>query len=199
MHSRCEPCSGEVVEAILHSESDFSIRLYDPKIHPWREDEICKAESIAFAANHDIPFIDADDNKEERLNRAKKMQWIPERGRRCTLCFDMHFGRSNVGWVSKLPVEMIVVPNEIRRVGSWKETLQQLHHSKSAFRLDPILAPIGFGFAASLERFFETRRRHPATSIMMGVGNLTELTEIDSSGINFLLAAICEELKIGSD
>jgi dihydropteroate synthase len=34
--------------------------------------------------------------------------------------------------------------------------------------------------------------------MMMGIGNLTELTEVDSAGVNFLLAAICEELRIHS-
>ena len=61
-----------------------------------------------------------------------------------------------------------------------------------------MIEPIGFGFAASLQRYFETRRRYPDAAMMMGVGNLTELTEVDSAGINFLLAALCEELRIGS-
>ena len=34
--------------------------------------------------------------------------------------------------------------------------------------------------------------------MLMGVGNLTELSEVDSSGINFLLAAVCQELQVHS-
>ncbi|HBB75748.1 MAG TPA: dihydropteroate synthase, partial [Planctomycetaceae bacterium] len=48
-------------------------------------------------------------------------------------------------------------------------------------RLDPVLEPIGFGFAASLGRYLEVRRRHPAAEMMMGIGNLTELTDVDSA------------------
>lgn len=106
--------------------------------------------------------------------------------------------RTNVDWASQLPVEFVVVPDEIRVIDSWTETLQQLAQAGRTFRLDPILEPIGFGFTASLERYYEIRRRHPATSMMMGIGNLTELTEVDSAGVNFLLAAICEELQVGS-
>jgi dihydropteroate synthase len=34
--------------------------------------------------------------------------------------------------------------------------------------------------------------------MMMGVGNLTELTDVDSAGVNTILAGLCEELKIQS-
>ena len=50
------------------------------------------------------------------------------------------------------------------------------------FRIDPILEPIGFGFAASLGRYLEVRRRYPEAAMMMGIGNLTELTDVDSAG-----------------
>src|SRR5213075_37069 len=59
-----------------------------------------------------------------------------------------------------------------------------------------ILEPIGFGFMASLERYAEARRRHPGAAMLMGIGNLTELTAADSTGVNALLIAICQELGI---
>lgn len=105
---------------------------------------------------------------------------------------------TNAEWARALPVEFVVVPDDIRAIASWDGTLHQLTEAGRAFRLDPVLEPVGFGFTASLERYYETRRRRPAASMMMGVGNLTELSEVDSAGINFLLAAICEELQIGS-
>jgi dihydropteroate synthase-like protein len=59
-----------------------------------------------------------------------------------------------------------------------------------------VLEPIGFGFMASLERFAEARRRYPDAELMMGIGNITELTAADSTGVNALLIAICQELGI---
>jgi dihydropteroate synthase-like protein len=64
------------------------------------------------------------------------------------------------------------------------------------YLIDPILAPITFGFAESLARYAEARRRFPQAEILMGVGNVTELTDADSTGINALLTGVMSELQI---
>jgi dihydropteroate synthase-like protein len=64
--------------------------------------------------------------------------------------------------------------------------------------LDPILDPIHFGFVPSLLRYAELRRRLPQAQMMMGTGNLTELTEADSSGVTAMLMGVCSELAIGN-
>jgi len=64
--------------------------------------------------------------------------------------------------------------------------------------LDPILDPVHFGFVPSLLRYAELRRLLPRAEIMMGTGNLTELTEADSAGITAMLMGICSELEIGN-
>ena len=63
------------------------------------------------------------------------------------------------------------------------------------FLADSILDPIPFGLLASLGRYQRLRSRYPEVDIMMGVGNLTELTEADTSGINALLFGIAAELR----
>ncbi|PZR92181.1 MAG: dihydropteroate synthase [Hyphomicrobiales bacterium] len=65
-----------------------------------------------------------------------------------------------------------------------------------SFIVDPILDPIHFGFAESLTRYVDTRRRLPGAGMMMGTGNLTELTEADSGGIAAILVGLCSELDI---
>jgi dihydropteroate synthase-like protein len=62
--------------------------------------------------------------------------------------------------------------------------------------LDPILDPIHFGFVNSLQRYAELRRLLPAAEILMGTGNLTELTDADSGGVTATLLGICSELHI---
>jgi dihydropteroate synthase-like protein len=62
--------------------------------------------------------------------------------------------------------------------------------------LDPILDPIHFGFSASLARYVELRRRLPDAEMLMGTGNLTELTDADSGGITAMLLGVCSELRI---
>lgn len=94
LHSCCAPCSGEVMEAILASGIEFAIYFYNPNIHPRKEYDIRKDENIRFAEQHGIPFIDADYDRDDWFKRAKGMEHEPERGIRCTMCFDMRFERT---------------------------------------------------------------------------------------------------------
>ncbi len=97
--------------------------------------------------------------------------------------------------------EVVVIPQRPRDA-DWFESLrrsvEKLDAWRVPYRVDPIIEPIGLGFAASLERYAIARRALPDAEIMMGVGNLTELTDVDSAGINVLLAAFCQELGIRS-
>lgn len=105
---------------------------------------------------------------------------------------------SNVDWASQLDAELVAIPDTPFSIDSLEAVVEKLERAEARFRIDPILEPIGFGFAQSLSRYFEARRRWPDFAIMMGIGNLTELTEVDSAGVSFLLAGICEELRIRS-
>lgn len=62
--------------------------------------------------------------------------------------------------------------------------------------LDPVLDPIHFGFMASLKRYTDLRAALPDAEILMGTGNLTELTDADSVGITAALLGVCSELSI---
>lgn len=94
LHSCCAPCSGEVMEALFASDIDFAIFFYNPNIHPIQEYENRKQENIKFAEKHNIPFIDADYDKDNWFERIKGLEMEPERGKRCTACFDMRFERT---------------------------------------------------------------------------------------------------------
>ena len=94
MHSCCAPCSGEVMEAIMASGIEFTIFFYNPNIHPRKEYELRKDENIRFAEEHNIPIIDADYDVDNWYERARGMEDEPERGIRCTMCFDMRFERT---------------------------------------------------------------------------------------------------------
>ena len=94
--------------------------------------------------------------------------------------------------------EVVVIPDDIRDLNSMEGTMEYLEQQNVPFRIDPILEPIGLGFTQSLERYMQARRRWPEVEMMMGIGNITELTDVDSAGINVLLLAICQELKIRS-
>jgi dihydropteroate synthase len=104
----------------------------------------------------------------------------------------------NVDWAAGLGVEVVAIPDEPDDLDSLEPTIKRLEAAGGRFRVDPILEPFGHGFARSLERFFVARRRWPQVEMLMGVGNLTELTEVDSAGVNMILAGVCQELRVGS-
>ena len=82
------------MEAIVASGIDLAIFFYNPNIHPRREYEIRKQENIRFAQKMNIPFIDADYDTDNWFKRAKGLEFSPERGERCSMCFDMRFERA---------------------------------------------------------------------------------------------------------
>ncbi|MHC0448927.1 MAG: epoxyqueuosine reductase QueH [Candidatus Lariskella arthropodorum] len=94
LHSCCAPCAGEVMEAMLASEIDFTIFFYNPNIHPLKEYEMRKSENIRYAERFGISFVDADYDVQNWFAMAKGMENEPERGIRCTMCFDMRFLRT---------------------------------------------------------------------------------------------------------
>lgn len=94
LHSCCAPCSGEVMEAMLASGIDHTIFFYNPNIHPLKEYELRKNENIRFAEQFGVPFVDADYDRDNWFERARGMEHEPERGVRCTMCFDMRFERT---------------------------------------------------------------------------------------------------------
>ncbi len=94
LHSCCAPCSGEVIRALKELGISYSIFFYNPNIHPRREYEIRKNENIRFAEKNNVEFIDADYDLDNWFKRVKGLENCPERGERCTVCFDMRFERT---------------------------------------------------------------------------------------------------------
>lgn len=105
---------------------------------------------------------------------------------------------TNIDWAVELPVEWVLIPDETRSLDSLQPTIDAMRSAGRTFRIDPILDPVGVGFAAAIERYAEARRRWPDIPVMMGIGNVTELVEADTAGMNLLLAGLCGELGITS-
>jgi len=91
---------------------------------------------------------------------------------------------------------VVAIPDLGAPLDTLEPTLAELERRRIPYLIDPVLEPIGFGFMASLERYALARRRYPGAEMLMGIGNLTELTAADSTGVNALLMAICQELGI---
>ena len=96
--------------------------------------------------------------------------------------------------------EMAATPVLIGRTPADEESLsaaiEAMQKKGRAFYADSILDPIPFGFAESIARYLRLARRHPEAPILMGIGNLTELVEADTSGINALLFGLAAEIGV---
>jgi dihydropteroate synthase-like protein len=102
----------------------------------------------------------------------------------------------NMTLAPKLNCKVVVIPDFGEGLESLERNATQVEQCGVPYVLDPILDPISFGFTESLHRFYETRRRHPDAEMLMGLGNITELTDADSIGINAVMAGVVTELGI---
>jgi len=93
-------------------------------------------------------------------------------------------------------VRVVAIPEFGQGIDSLAPTLEALERHGVGCLIDPVIEPIGFGFTASLERYAEVHRRYPEAGQMMGVGNLTELTSADTTGVNAILLAIAQETGV---
>ena len=94
LHSCCAPCSGSMIKVLVDLGIQVTILWYNPNIHPRGEYEIRKQENMKYAIKLGIPFVDLDYDTKEWFARAKGMELDPERGARCTMCFDMRMERT---------------------------------------------------------------------------------------------------------
>jgi dihydropteroate synthase-like protein len=103
---------------------------------------------------------------------------------------------SNRHLAERLSATPVLIPDTPEDLDSLDETIAHLEKLGKPYLVDPIIEPIGAGFAASLGRYLEVRRRHPDAEMFMGIGNLTELTEADTTGVTAMLIGFCQELGI---
>ena len=102
----------------------------------------------------------------------------------------------NLALVSELACKVVVIPDFGEGLDSLERNVASVDALGASYVIDPILDPLSFGFTASLERYCEARRRYPEAEMLMGLGNLTELTDADSVGINAVMAGVIAELDI---
>ncbi len=135
------------------------------------------------AAGHGVSVDSADRNELER-------------GAAAGADYLLSLTEESLDIARRFPVTPILIPQPHGDLSSLIRCVEAAAAAGIPFIVDPILDPIHFGFAASIARYIETRRLLPEADIMMGTGNLTELTEADSSGVTALLLGLCSELFI---
>jgi dihydropteroate synthase-like protein len=102
-------------------------------------------------------------------------------------------------WIAdEVPATPVLIPRAPADEASLYEAVMQMRRRGRAFLADAILDPIPFGLTASIVRYHRLRERFSDVPIMLGIGNLTELTEADTTGINAVLFGIAAELNVAA-
>jgi len=91
---------------------------------------------------------------------------------------------------------VVAIPDFGAGLETLEPTLAALERAGIGYLIDPVIEPVGFGFMTSLERYAEIHRRYPEAGQLMGIGNITELTSADSTGVNAILMAVCQEVGV---
>ncbi|MGH8119417.1 MAG: DUF6513 domain-containing protein [Gammaproteobacteria bacterium] len=118
------------------------------------------------------------------------------RGGRAGADYLLSLKKSTLWIADEVPSIPVLIPEPHADMPGFYETIAEFSKKGGPFIVDSVLDPIHFGFTDSLARYHALRREFPEVEIMMGIGNITELTEADTTGINAVLFGIISELRI---
>ncbi len=107
--------------------------------------------------------------------------------------------KESTAWIAdEIGAMPVLIPEDSGDMDSLYRLVDIMEKKNRHYYADPILDPIHFGFTDSIARYHTLRHRLPDIPIMMGTGNLSELTDADTTGITALLIGIVSELDIGA-
>lgn len=92
--SCCAPCSCAVIRKLKDDGVNFAVLFYNPNIHPQTEYEKRRDEQKKLCQKWNIEFIELEYNPEDWLKMAEPYKDEPERGKRCSLCFEYRLTRA---------------------------------------------------------------------------------------------------------
>lgn len=113
---------------------------------------------------------------------------------------------TNLEIASSIKIPSVIIPRDekgnipmdgnlrIKLIEKLIKKLKRQNYEK--FIVDLVLEPPNMGFAKSVENYAMFRKKYPKIPMLLGAGNITELMDADSIGINAALAAIAGELEI---
>lgn len=120
------------------------------------------------------------------------------RGAKAGADYMLSLHESTLWVVDEVDAVPVLIPEKHTDIHSLDHSIEILQAKNRAFIVDPILDPIHFGFVDSIVRYHTVRQKYPDIEMMLGVGNITELTHADTAGMNAILLGLCSELSIHS-
>lgn len=108
----------------------------------------------------------------------------------------LSFTSQNLEIARGLDCHVVVIPDDGENMASLYKNIDKLESWNIPYLVDPILPPLTMGLAAGIGRYIKVRNDFRDCELLMGLGNVTELLDADSTGINALMVGIAGELKI---
>lgn len=102
----------------------------------------------------------------------------------------------NMDIAKELTCPAVVIPDDGMSLDSLYLNMEKLDQWNISYLVDPILPPLTFGLSQGIGRYLKVRQDHPECQLLMGLGNVTELIDADSTGVNALMVGVAGELKI---
>lgn len=97
--------------------------------------------------------------------------------------------------VARAGIAAVIILDEDRSLESLiknVETARRLGIEKII--ADPVLDPVGHNITESIVRYYKFHRMYPEIPVFLGVGNVTELMDVDTIGVNATLCGIGAEV-----
>lgn len=91
--SCCAPCSCAVIKVLCENKKDFAVVFYNPNIRPKEEYEKRLNENKRVCDIYHVPFIELEYDNQRWCDLTKGLENEPERGKRCSVCFEMRLTR----------------------------------------------------------------------------------------------------------
>lgn len=91
--SCCAPCSCAVIEKLAKDKADFAVVFYNPNIRPEAEYQKRRDENRRVCDLYNVPFIELEYDNERWCALTQGLENEPERGKRCSVCFEMRLKR----------------------------------------------------------------------------------------------------------
>jgi dihydropteroate synthase-like protein len=162
------------------------------------------ADVIDIGCLPDTPFAHLEDAVRELKGRGLAVSVDSadpdelRRGGAAGVDYLLSLTESNLVIAEETGARPVLIPVTHGDLGSLYRAAEEAEKRGLKAILDPVIDPIHFGFAESLSRYRDVRARLPDAEMLMGTGNLTELTDADSVGVTALLLGICSELSIAN-